>query len=255
MLAVWLLQWVRGFRSAGNTFPVRTVGLDRFQERESLLRERDDVRAAFLHAFRRNRPDLLLDVDVRPACGCCLRWPGHGVELPLDQAASGPFDARIGDCHHELFQLIGRERRHVLLLRLLEDGADPTERVRVNQSRVDSVGHDFVEPLRQPLHGLKAALGFERSEQVDDLRGIDGGDWRGAQVREDVQSEGAPDVLGVGLGHRILFQLIPGRRHVLEGVFGRRLPGLLYGIPFLFGVDTVGEEFTCLNGALACLRQ
>lgn len=125
----------------------------------------------------------------------------------------------------------------------------------MNQSRIDSVGHDLVEPLRQPFNGLKAALGFERPEQIDDLGGVDGGNRRAAQVREDVQREGAPNVLGVGLCHRILFQFIPGRRHVLECVLGRRLLSLLYGIPFLFGVDAVGEEFTCLNGSLACLCQ
>lgn len=235
--------------------PVATVGLDCFQKRESLLRERDDVCTAFFHAFRRDRPDLLLDVDVHPAGGRSLGWPGHGVELPFDEAAGCSFYAGVGDCHHELFQLIRGQCRHIFLFRFLEDGADPAERVRVNQARVDPVGHDFIEPLRQPFNGFKAAFGFKRPEQVDDLRGIDGRDRSGAQVGEEVQREGAPDVLGVGLCHCILFQFIPGRRHVLEGVFGRRLPGLLHGIPFLFGIDAVGEELPCLNGSLACLRQ
>ncbi|MDT4852810.1 hypothetical protein FQZ97_870550 [compost metagenome] len=235
--------------------PVATVGLDCFQKRKSLFSERDNVGAPLLHALRRDRPNLLLDIYVLPASGCGFCWARHGVQLPFDQAAGRSFYAGVGNCHHELFQLIGGQCRHVFLFRFFEDGADPAERIRVNQPRVHSVGHDFVEPLRQPFHRFKAALGFERSKKVDDLRGIDCGDRCGAKVGEDVQREGAPDVLGVGLCHRILFQLIPGRRHVLEGVFGRRLPGLLYGIPFLFGVDTVGEEFTCLNGALACLRQ
>lgn len=186
-------------------FPESTVGLDRFQERESLFRERDDMSTAFLHAFSGNRPDLLLDVDVRPASSCCLGWPSHGVKLPFDQATSCSFDAGIGDRHHELFQLIGGERRHVLFLWLLENGANPAERVRMNQPRVDPVGHDLVESLCQPFNGFQAALGFKWPEQVDDLGSVDGGDRSGAQVWEDVQREGAPDVLGVGLCNRILF--------------------------------------------------
>ncbi|MNQ87349.1 hypothetical protein D3C85_1025680 [compost metagenome] len=103
--------------------------------------------ATFLHALSRNRPDPLLEVDVRPAGGGCLCWAGHGVELPFDKAARSPFYAGIGNCHHELFQLIGRKGRHVFLFGLFEDGANSTERIRVNQSRIDTIGHDLIEAL------------------------------------------------------------------------------------------------------------
>lgn len=159
-------------------------------------------------------------------------------------SARGLHQASFMSRHHELFQLIGGERRHVLFLWLLENGANHAERVCMNQPRVDPVGHDLVEPLCQPFNGFQAALGFKWPEQVDDLKSVDGGDRSGAQVGEDVQREGAPDVLGVGLCNRILFQLIPGRRHILEGVFSRCFLGLLHGVPFLFGIDTVGEELT-----------
>lgn len=85
---------------------VSAVRLDRLQKCEGLFRERDDMRPAFFHAFRRDRPDLLLDVDVHPAGGRSLGWPGHGVELPFDEAAGRSFDTGIGDRHHELLELV-----------------------------------------------------------------------------------------------------------------------------------------------------
>lgn len=48
----------------------------------------------------------------------------------------------------------------------------------------------------------------------------------------------------------------PGRRHVLEDVLGRRFLGSLHGVPFLFGINAVGEEshvpqrFSCVLDAM-----
>lgn len=64
----------------------------------------------------------------QPHPGCCLRWPGHGVKLPFDQATSRSFDAGIGDRHHELAQLIRGQCCHVFLFWFLEDRADAAER-------------------------------------------------------------------------------------------------------------------------------
>lgn len=84
-------------------------------EISSVLRERDDVCATFLHSLRWNRPDLLLEVDVSPSGGRSFGWPSHRVQLPLDEAPGGSFDAGVGNRHHEFIELIGGQCRHVFL--------------------------------------------------------------------------------------------------------------------------------------------
>lgn len=99
-----------------------------------MIREQYDVYATLFHAFSWDGPDALYEVDIDPTGGGCLCWAGHGVELPLDQAAGCPFNAGIGYRHHEFFQLIEGQCRHVLLFRLLEDGAYSAEWICVDQS-------------------------------------------------------------------------------------------------------------------------
>ena len=66
------------------------------------------------------------------ASGRSLGGASHRMQLPLDQAAGGTFDCGVRDLQHELGELFGRKRGHVLFLGLL-DCSDAAERVGEDQ--------------------------------------------------------------------------------------------------------------------------
>ncbi|MNC68945.1 hypothetical protein D3C75_1195920 [compost metagenome] len=70
-----------------------------------------------------------------------------------------------------------------------------------------------------------------------------------------MQCERAPDVLGISLSYRILFQFKPGRRHVLECVLGC-LPFCLRQLATLFfRVDALSEKFSGFDRFLPGLSE
>ena len=99
------------------------------------------------------------------------------MELPLDEAPGGSFDAGVGNRHHEFIELIGGQCRHVFLLWFFEDRTNSAQGVGMNESVVHPVSHDFVEALGQALDRLQAAFGLKWLKQLDDLGSADFGNW------------------------------------------------------------------------------
>lgn len=70
-----------------------------------------------------------------------------------------------------------------------------------------------------------------------------------------IWAQGAPDVLGIGLGNGVFFQLKPSRGHVLERVLGCLSFCLLKVGPMFFLIDALRERLSRFNGLLSSLRE
>ena len=96
------------------------------------------------------------------------------------------------------------------------------------------------ESLGQSLHYLQVTFDFQKAQQLDNFWSIDLPEVCSAKRWKDMQRNLAPDVLGIGRGDRIFFQLKPGQRHDLECVLGCLPFCLLQLATLFFRVDVLG---------------
>lgn len=96
---------------------------------------------------------------------------------------------------------------------------------------------------------------FYWSKQCDHHRRGDFRQWCRPQVGQYMQRERPPNVLGVGRGDRVFFELEPGGSHVLEGVFSLSALGFIQRIALRLRIDALGEQLARFDCLLSCVRQ
>ena len=69
-----------------------------------------------------------------------------------------------------------------------------------------------------------------------------------------MQRQRAPDVLGISLSHRILFQLKPGRRYVLQCVLGCLSFCLFRLATLVYRVDALSQKVSGFDRLIPGLR-